>query len=108
LLVVTDQQSPYARVVPTTFHIRTARTTLHIPWENAHALLGRLRSVPGGSVVAGELRGSHAVAEIKNKQLLLDEMEAWLLATSVDTLGPELIELRDELMRDLKIPPFDT
>ena len=43
------------------------------------------------------------------RPILLNALGQWgLERDGVEAVGPALIELRDELMRDLKIPPFDS
>ena len=43
-----------------------------------------------------------------DKQPVLDLLRGWLNDESTETFTPGLLDLREELMRDLLVPPYDS
>ena len=72
-------------------------------------LQDRLITLKGGPAVIEDLKIRNGSVDHSRKPILLNALVQWgLERDGVEAMGPALIDLRDELMRDLKIPPFDT
>ena len=88
------------------FLFRTGSTVISVPAERMNALFGRLERTEEGKLVADELRRRNAVSSDK-KLFLLRTLEEWMADTGVSDMGGDLNLVRYEMMRDLKIQPFD-
>ena len=68
------------------------------------AYLDRLRRAGHGSI-ADTVQAEHFFYE-HQKPAALDVLEFWLVTHDKESLGPELMDLRAELMRDTRHPKF--
>ena len=87
--------------------VRTSTVVIAVPAERFEALLERLRQTEDGKTAADELSERNALSD-ENKKVVVRMLRLWIDDRGVDDMGADLNDLRYELMRDLKIPPWDT
>jgi hypothetical protein len=85
--------------------IRMSSRVVEVPWEKRSEFMERL-SAAGHQDIVETLRNHRAFFEVQ-KPTALAVIENWLVTDDVDSVGPEMMNLRTELMRDTKTPPFD-
>jgi hypothetical protein len=85
--------------------IRMSSVSIAVSDEKLADFMERL-SKAGHSSVAETLRTKGKINQ-DQKAAALAVMENWLVSEDVDSLGTEIMDLRTELMRDTKTPPFD-
>ena len=82
----------------------------------ANALLAHIRSAGGDNQAVAEAPLLSAIEDggagdvrwsDDGKHGALHAINAWLIAEGTTGMPDEMPELRDELMRDLRLPPFD-
>lgn len=72
----------------------------------ADELARRLRASTAAKAIAdADERGVRFTAE--EKSAVLVALSNWIYESGFDALGDGLADLRTELMRDLRVPPFD-
>ena len=80
--------------------IRTSRATVRVPWEKRSELMERLEKADMKEA-AEDLRNRGGFAEAR-KPGVLGVLDAWLVQVEHEAFGPELLDLRDELRRDVE------
>jgi hypothetical protein len=85
--------------------IRMSSRIVEVPWEKRSEFMERLTAA-GHQDIAETLRTQRAFFEAQ-KPTALAVVENWLVTEDVDSVGPEMMNLRTELMRDTRHPPFD-
>jgi hypothetical protein len=96
---------------PNVMRFRTSRASIDVPWEKAQLLIGRLHDTEGGSeavqmIEHAERRGVVFLGNAK-RAVVAAINAIGMRPHGFSLLGVELIEWRDELQRDLEIPPFE-
>lgn len=76
--------------------------------DEATELARRLEAEPQGRGAADELRTHRRFADEVQKSLGLSVINAWFHEVDASTLSDGMKDVRYELMRDLRLPPFDT
>jgi hypothetical protein len=90
-----------------TVRFLTAVDTIDVPDDKAHELARRLRGASAAKKIT-EPDGRGVRFTDDEKRVVLDELAQWIRDEGVSAPGRELGDLRHELMRDLRVPPFDT
>ena len=86
--------------------VRTESAAIAVPTDRFHALLRRLPGTEEGQAAADELRERNALSD-ENKKVVVRTLRLWVDDLGVDHMGTDLNDLRYELMRDLRIQPWD-
>ena len=86
--------------------VRTSSAVIALPTDRFDALLERLPKTEEGRASADELRERRALSE-ESKKVVVRTLRLWIDDRGVDDMGADLNDLRYELMRDLRIPPWD-
>jgi hypothetical protein len=87
-----------------TIRFRTAQRTTRVPQEKTTELHGRLLERENGKGAAEAISNRIPAGVVwtnAQKVAALETLEEWMLDKGKDHLGPELMDLRDELLRDL-------
>ena len=87
--------------------VRTSATVTAVPADRFDALLERLPKTEDGQAAADELRERKTLSD-ENKKVIVRTLRLWLEDFGTDHMGSDLNDLRYELMRDLRIQPWDT
>jgi len=85
--------------------IRTSSATIEVPLAKCIELQGRLVQADGGQAVIGDLKNGSIAAS--RKRLLLATLTDWGMESGAAAMGPALMKLREEMMRDLNTLPFN-
>ena len=84
-----------------------ARNDVAVPEDEAAELAHRLEAESGGYAAADELRTHRRFADEAQKTLTLSVINVWMHEVDDETLSDSMKAVRYELMRDLRILPFD-
>jgi hypothetical protein len=89
----------------TTLRFLTDIDAIDVPREKADELSSRLRHPGAAKAIANaDDRGVRFTSD--EKAAVLATLGDWMQNDGIDALGGELADLRTELMRDLRLPPF--
>ena len=92
----------------TDVEVRFASNSVSVPSDDIAELARRLEAEPNGQAAADELREDRRFANDEQKQLALEVIETWMVEVGASSLSDGIMESRYELMRDLRLPPFNT
>jgi hypothetical protein len=87
--------------------LRFASNSVPVPEDEATELARRLEAEPQGRGAADELRTHRRFADEAQKGLALSVINAWFHEVDASTLSDGMKDVRYELMRDLRLPPFE-
>jgi hypothetical protein len=87
--------------------VQLRSTDLRVPAADLEELVRRLRAEPGGNAAAEELSTKRRFADDGQKQLALSTIETWFGEVDAQNLSRGIRAMRYELMRDLRLPPFE-
>jgi len=79
-----------------------------VPWLVMCRGAGGNESRADGRAAVDELRTHRRFADEAQKTLALSVINAWMDEVNASTISDGMKDVRYELMRDLRLPPFDT
>jgi hypothetical protein len=92
---------------PPDVELRFASNTVRVPDDEVAEFERRLAAKPNGQAAADELRAHRRFVGDDQKSLALSAVNEWMREVDNSKLSEALKDVRYELMRDLRLPPFD-